>query len=49
MTTFVDSMQHSMIEIQKAIENVSSVAVESSDQSSGIAKVFQKHYKQYSM
>ena len=38
MTTFVESMQHSMIEIQEAIENVSSFAVESSDQSSGIAK-----------
>jgi len=37
VTTFVGTMKYSMLEIQKAIENVSTVAIESSDQSNGIA------------
>lgn len=38
VTTFVGTMKYSMLEIQKAIENVSNVAIESSDQSNDIAK-----------
>jgi len=37
VTTFVGTMKYSMLEIQKAIENVSTVAIESSDYSNGIA------------
>ncbi|MFC9538629.1 methyl-accepting chemotaxis protein [Lysinibacillus sp. NPDC056959] len=37
VTTFVGTMKYSMLEIQKAIENVSTVAIESSDHSNGIA------------
>ncbi|MBG9454906.1 hypothetical protein ABE61_12890 [Lysinibacillus sphaericus] len=37
VTTFVGTMKSSMLEIQKAIENVSTVAMESSDHSNGIA------------
>lgn len=37
VTTFVGTMKSSMLEIQKAIENVSTVAIESSDHSNGIA------------
>lgn len=38
VTTFVGTMKYSMLEIQKAIENVSNVAIGSSDQSNDIAK-----------
>ncbi|KOP79304.1 hypothetical protein AMS59_09785 [Lysinibacillus sp. FJAT-14745] len=38
VTTFVGTMKYSMLEIQEAIENVSTVAIESSDQSNDIAK-----------
>ncbi|KOS62534.1 methyl-accepting chemotaxis protein [Lysinibacillus agricola] len=37
VTAFVGTMKYSMLEIQKAIENVSTVALESSDYSNGIA------------
>ncbi|MGE7927019.1 methyl-accepting chemotaxis protein [Lysinibacillus xylanilyticus] len=37
VTTFVGTMKYSMLEIQKAIENVSTVAIESSDQSNEMA------------
>ncbi|MEQ6354349.1 methyl-accepting chemotaxis protein [Lysinibacillus sp. M3] len=37
VTTFVGTMKYSMLEIQKAIENVSTVAIESSDHSNEIA------------
>ncbi|MGE7693238.1 methyl-accepting chemotaxis protein [Lysinibacillus sp. NPDC094177] len=38
VTAFVETMKYSMLEIQEAIENVSNVAIESSDQSNDIAK-----------
>ncbi|MFJ7980591.1 methyl-accepting chemotaxis protein [Lysinibacillus xylanilyticus] len=37
VTTFVGTMKYSMLEIQKATENVSTVAIESSDQSNDMA------------